>query len=454
MKANTIEIPLEFKNYKLLKNNKFDLSGSYIYFIEASCNKGKTSLKDCIASIMCAKNLVDEPVTRGESDGYVEGMLPGADGKIYAVRFSFNNDESKFVVIDDQGNKISKVSDIRSIFKYTHFTAEEFLSMSLTADGRREQVKIMLNLLTSEEKSKYTESKINEKTLYDKRQVKYVEYDTARKIVNEGQLTGPEEELLAKKEEIDKSIKLRQEQIKTFYANKEKTDLLEKEIKNIKYSLELISKKFSDATISKKVVKLTSDLDSLTKESNENFTDKEGLTIAELEVRLNNGSKYRDDIVKLEQKKETYLKYLSNYAVLEKEYNDLCNEVESERQKQKDIIKNSTIPIENLTIDDDGISIDGFSFKESQICKSSAIKVIAGIMCKINPAPVLLMGSAGDLDDKSLNQLLEVAKENNKIMIFDYVVRTEQEIQVVGYDKTDVEKQIDTEGDGLFAEKV
>jgi ABC-type branched-subunit amino acid transport system ATPase component len=51
MTANQIKIPMSFKNYKLLKDNSFELSGSYIYFILGSNKKGKTSIKNSIASM-------------------------------------------------------------------------------------------------------------------------------------------------------------------------------------------------------------------------------------------------------------------------------------------------------------------------------------------------------------------------------------------------------------------
>ena len=126
-KLADIEIPVVFHNYKIFKGDKeFTLKNSYIYFISGPNNTGKTSFKDAFAIIQSGKNDISEPVTRGESEGFIETKIPGADGRMYLIRHDFTDGKNKFVAIDEDGKKISSVGEFRKLFNYTHFTAEEF----------------------------------------------------------------------------------------------------------------------------------------------------------------------------------------------------------------------------------------------------------------------------------------------------------------------------------------
>lgn len=436
MKANQIEIPLNFHNYKLLKDKSFNLSGSYIYFIEGSNDKGKTSFLDALSSLMLAKNTVDEPVTRGELDGHIEGTIPGADERSYLVKFSFSKDKEKFVVVDPNGIIIDKVTDIRSIFKYTHFTASEFLNLSLSSEGRKKQREIILNILPDDSKNDYLKSKSLEKSSYDERTKIKNHLETAKRIAEQGSLNDADKELLKKEIEINDSLLLRKEQLS-------KAWLLEQQKSNIDSFIQLLSSTVLPASAKVKEI-LKDKFDGIEdtfigiirelEEEKENI--KFDLTIEEIKQRIANGETLRDKIVAIKQKDESYQLAVKNKKTYETEYLSLSDKIDKERKKQKDIIVNAKLPISNLEINDDGITIDGFSFNESQICKSSAIKVVAGLMCNINKSPILLMGSADELDFDSLNSLLEIAEKHNKVMIFDSVVKTNQEIQVVGYDKT------------------
>jgi hypothetical protein len=434
-KANTIEIPLEFKNYKLLKDKSITLKGSYIYFIEGSNNKGKTSTKNGLASLMLAKNITDEPVTRGEKQVYIEGSIPGADNKQYLVRFSFDNNNSRFVVVDEDGNKIDSVTKIRDIFKYTHFTAEEFLNMSLTADGRRQQRKLLLNLLSDTERAKYEKSKNDELVYYNKRTEVGKQLESANETLKQVSITEEQKKLLISKNGVMtllETLKKDLSNINSVEQNKLKITYLLNAISSINNDIDN-NKEILGVDATKSLKSNTENSISILNESiskySKSLSDKE-----EIDNRITKGEKLKNEIVKIEIQQEMYDKALLNKETYSKEYDDLNNKVESERNLQKEIIKKSNLPVNNISFDDDVVTIDGFSFKETQVCKSSAIKVVAGLMCKLNKAPILLMGNGDELDYNSLNELQKVAEENNKIMVFDTVVKHEQEITVVGYD--------------------
>ena len=111
-------------------------------------------------------------------------------------------------------------------------------------------------------------------------------------------------------------------------------------------------------------------------------------------------------------------------------------------QKQDDIIKQSKLPDTKLRLTEKGLMYDNLSFEEGQISKAEAMLIGAEIQCIINKVPLLLIGSAGDLDNENLNKMLELAKRYNKIMIFDKVLKEKSDLTIVGYDIDGLIKKI------------
>jgi len=141
------EIRLSFHNYKLLKKEEFNLSGSHIYFIKGPNNTGKSSILFALRAAMECKDETHTKVTEGETEGVNEYTIPGPDGKMYNIVYEFTDTTTKFVIFDEEGNKISKITDMRNIFKYNHVDATSFISWSRTAEGRRKQKEYILELL-------------------------------------------------------------------------------------------------------------------------------------------------------------------------------------------------------------------------------------------------------------------------------------------------------------------
>ena len=121
------EIILKLKNFKKLEDFEVSLRDSYLYLAKGKNATGKSTLKQAFSILLGAKNDIDTPVTIGKDKGTGELVnMPGADGRKYIVQWNFTNDKDKFIVIDDEGKKISKVEDIRNIFKFKNITVENF----------------------------------------------------------------------------------------------------------------------------------------------------------------------------------------------------------------------------------------------------------------------------------------------------------------------------------------
>ena len=102
---------------------------------------------------------------------------------------------------------------------------------------------------------------------------------------------------------------------------------------------------------------------------------------------------------------------------LQSKAEELTKRIEDLRQEKKDIISNSkNIPAR--WEEDEYVTYDGLPFYETDISASKAVRAITKLMIHINKAPIMLMGDAEKLGYKVLNELKQIADDNNKIMIF------------------------------------
>jgi len=434
------ELKLKFHNYKKLKDNSFSLKDSYIYFIEGSNGTGKTTIKDALKSLQIATPIGPQPCTIGEKEGFVEAInLVGADGKRYIIKYTFGYGKSKFIAINEDNKKISSVNEIRNIFRFTNFTADEFMNMSLSAKGREDIKKIFYSILTDESAKEYNLSLIKEKQYYDLRTQANLKVQSLKQSANNNLLTSEERDKLKdsdaiKKdiEEIRTDIKLNDNALNDLSYTESRVKEIERDvefnkglIKDLQVKIDMLKAKNLNDEQEKNILLNKHDID---------LKDDIEEKIAKLNIILHEKENIAKECIKISVKEENLTNIHIALEDKEREWNDLDLQVKSERQKQDDIIKQSKLPDTKLRLTDKGLMYDNLSFEEGQISKAEAMLIGAEIQCIINKVPLLLIGSAGDLDNENLNKMLELAKRYNKIMIFDKVLKEKSDIAIVGYD--------------------
>jgi len=359
-----VEIPLHFHNYKLLKDKRFLLKGSAIYFVQGPNRAGKTSFLNALAAMQQAEEKTPEPVTRGEEDGYNEFVIPGADGILYTVRHTFDNDKNKFIAVSPDGEKISHVTKIREIFNYTHFTVNQFFAWSHEAKGRRKQRDIILELLPEEKRKSFMELDDEELVAYEARTIK------AQEKKHYGAAT--------------KSTVLSEEDAKRL----KEVDMVFKDVEEVKataITIQKISGEIStektfagriDQEIAEEEIKLK-DLQARKKESDKALgiyqknLDKvlKGRTTAEILDAANKAADIYDEITELKSKKSIYETNESSFNIAVGEWGKLDKRIVVIRDKKSAIINDSDLPLESLSFEDGYLTIDGFKFDENQVCE-------------------------------------------------------------------------------------
>jgi hypothetical protein len=441
-----LEIPIVFHNYKLLEDKEFVLKGSNIYFVQG-CNKvGKTSFLKALQSLMVAQDDTPDKVTRGSetAEGYYEATIPAADGTILTIRHEFTDDgKGKFIAIKEDGTKISQVTEIRRLFNYTPINVNEFFAWSNSAEGRRKQRDVILKLLTDEDRSQFNDLDLQEQHYYTERTEYNTKASTAENSMNAIILNKDDEALIPREKEArDLILKYKAVQTARSFVETHKkamNSLAEREERIVK---EIEEKKKELA----EVETLLGEGGKVSEENNKILKPYESLTDEELAGKLTKGEEIITKITSLGTKTSLKDEWKVKMDENKKKSEELTVKINSCRKVKSKIVSESDLPVENISFDDGYLTIDGFQFKESQICESDAVLILANILAKINPGPIQIIGDASILDATKLDMLNDIAEANNKVMFVDEVIRDSNNMVVVGYEdlvKADLADNLD-----------
>lgn len=140
---------IQLQNFQTIKEFNGDFEGN-VYFITGENELGKSTLLKAIMVLLTGNR--DEVLRNGEEKGFAR-IVVGGDGKEYEVelRMTKANPRGTITIKSlDTGMKSDRVTALQEIFGYQDFDANEFVSWSETAEGRRKQVQIVKSLLPEE----------------------------------------------------------------------------------------------------------------------------------------------------------------------------------------------------------------------------------------------------------------------------------------------------------------
>jgi len=429
-----MKINIEFKNYKLLKDKKAVLDGCNVYLVQGANEQGKTSFINGLLTMLQAENKTKQPVTLGEKNGQISLDMKTDDGKDFKMLFEFTDQKNKFTLISD--NKLlSKVTDIRGFLNYQTITADEFISWSNTAEGRRKQRDIVLDLLGAEVKQKFIELTAKEKELYEERSIVNADIRSIESIINK---LGKPEITQEEQEEINNITKYQNE----LAAIEDKRQNFLEYNKKI-YPLNLGWEKIKDACAGLSI------LYGHDKEKSE-MRDLQTISeIAEINILpqkdTNNffeeANILRDELTKASTLLRAIEAYKEHQNLLKEKLDaeqNLTNLITEFRQEKINLTSNAKLPIDDIAIDDDGIWIktqDGLlPFDINQVSTSRIMLIVAKIILMLNKnLPIVIMGRGEAFDTTKLNELSKFAEANNCLLIIDKVTDS-QGIEIVGYE--------------------
>jgi len=463
------KIKFHLVNWMLHKDKTIELEGdSNLYLIKGQNKKGKTSVLNAILSLMTVRNIVPEPLTRGELAGVVEGDIYGPGG-IYNIKMDISKTNTTFQMYDPRGVKISRINDMRKVFNYNSMTTEDFIKKSYSAAGRREQIKILASLLDLDDKMVF-EKLLNDVDtvkgkLFIARKKAKSEYETLESQIEANDVSDEDAKLYNENSKVDEYLKqLRDKELElskipskeeelemleenhTTEINKlnEKSEELKAENKSIDDEVILLENRIKDLK-KKKEAKEAEIIKTNHKIIDENSAYKENVkasnkredTTEELAAIVKEIGKIEADkskVLRIGGRIDVYNELKAKEPKLKEKYDTAEAELQKARDKMTTIIKKISVPGYSITVEDDTIFIDDFPLNEAQVNGASLTIAVSAILAKVNSdSPILIVGQLSELDDNSLAELEKVAKDNNCIIIGDYIENNITDVVVEGF---------------------
>lgn len=471
------QVELIIRNYKKITEFEGVFDTGNIYYVRGGNEQGKTSFLQVIKEIGTASMQTKNPTNFDAESGFSTMIFKGADGKQYSVKMDFDKTGNvKFSFTRPDMSRSNSVTEIRKALQFNAFTVEEFMSWSLTAEGRKKQASVMEQFLTPEDKEKLLEidTQINSKngTLYVKRTEVNKNIDINKGVINSIVLSEKEQKLLEVGSKIESGIKLLETELEDltikhnssenhneivqgalnmYNEAKENADItinrlsldieeIDLEVANLKSRIEeLVVKKEEAIKIYKSASAAHEEkVDALKKKYealNEEKTIDYSVEINTLKARIENGRTANNEYIAAKQKSEQLKTARETYDPLIQESDKLTKTIEKLKSDRKNIFANSKLPVENIVIEEGELFIqlndDLVPFAETDMSYSTAGKIVARMIARLNKEMnIVLLGKAAEYDKKSMEELSIIAKEEGAIMFCDYVVE-DGEFEVV-----------------------
>lgn len=466
------DIKIQIKNYKLIKDFDQEHKNARILLVTGKNEVGKSSLIRGLIENMTAKSQTDDPVSHGELAGTKTFTIPDKDGNPVTIVHEFSNSNKKgsFYAIDHEGRKVKEVNKIREIIGvFEEISIDTFYTMQQTAAGRRKIIETYFYPLLRPTERVAIED-IDKQTskggeLYDKRTETNQKISYLQSLVTKDRPTEEDKVLATEYENLATEInRLEAEKLdaseKSITANhvkaqlREVTDLLEQfpqkyfniqqdrdgqiqdKLDEIRELEKRIEKANADIAESKaKAIRKTEELHEEEKKLKEKANNLKEVSVEfppvnDLEESLAEARSFRDQSLAAKSKVEKYEDSRKALVAAQNEAIDLERQIQEGRNKKKKILSDSELPA-GLSIEEDDFTWNGFAFTETQISKSSALLVIAEILCKILTAKVVYLGEKALFDKDRFRQLIKIAEKHGKIPVLEEVVDEQTDLKVI-----------------------
>lgn len=464
---------ISIKNFKSIEDLKFKLEGRSL-FVVGDNGVGKSTFIQALFCLLTGKNIPKEPVTTG----HTKSELSAEFGN-YRVELNMTNSRNEFKLYQDGEPVSSPRKTLESVIQFNDFDPFEFLRM--TGKKQVEFVKEMVGIDFTELESDYNEVFEDRKNI--NRDIKNLQGKINESTITEVELKVFKEEkpVHELKEEIKgidtfnetriKNGQAIEEFIKGLNVVIESIGLPENNIELAQNQLQSVRRIYNrlhdvsnsedwDCQSGKSTVmwmdqvlnslkEQISELqgivnDPATKEKYEQLVFKK----QELQERIENGKKWlADNPVKKSGELNARLEELNRFNLKVAEANGVRNDMaaldelrstsdkrterlrEIENEKM-DIIAKANIPIPGLSFTDEYLTYNGLPFNEDQLPKSTIIKVGLDIAMFKNPIMKVCRIKDGALLGSVMDEVLEIAKEQDYQMFIEVVDRDEKSLKL------------------------
>lgn len=472
---------IQIQNFQAIKEFNGDFEGN-VYLVTGENELGKSTLLKAIMVLLTGNR--DEVLRNGEDKGFAK-IVVGGDGKEYEVELRMTKANPRGTITiksKDTGLRSDRVTALQEIFGYQDFDANEFVSWSETAEGRRKQVQIVKSLLPTETQQRIFEidaesTRIKEQRKEDNSTLKT--YSTllakAEKEIKPGDVEIYSEALDLQEllEQQAQAVKLEEKakSVKEKLAQREKTiaetsqrysdldkkraealearetaeeaakaameEAIEKAKQDYLASVNRIKKQWEDNRVyldeQEKLIQ-AEDADAIKRRDNckawlENY---EANKPADVSQKINDIQHHNE----MHRKVEDYLAAKQNKEEASAKVADHEKKLLSLSAEREALIKKADLPITGLNFTEDGLELNGIPFVAGKVSDSQIMEVAAKLIIAKNPTVKVFRIARGEsLGKKKLEALVKFAKENGFQGFVEQVVREQNELKVEQYNE-------------------
>lgn len=449
------------KNIKKIENLDAELNGN-VFAIAGDNEVGKSTLLQLILQAMTMNNKIPVPVTQGKTDGYALFEFEAPGGMPYQVKLEYKeNGKEKLTLMAPGGIKTTKVTDLRNIFDYHDVSVEEFMLWSETKEGRKKQRNLLLSIFPEQIQKDFLAASEKEQAYYESRTSVNKEVELFSTQLKGYELVPDELAALEKKDAFEqrlKNLKKYKEESVERYAEivilensiETETKALEKKKEDFPEAKANLKKDIDDKNeelneLKLKVAKMEASINSLIEaydKAEEIYNSEVDVALQSIKTKHEKLKTLNEDLIPKEKLDETETKLNANLEIIKSIETkntmrlDVLKSLEEKKEKQKQVEKdladiraykeslllNVDMPIDGLSLDEDGLNYKGLPFDKNQLSTSQFMQVVLKIMVAINKkTPIIPVGRAESFGKKKLQELIELAEKENCQIFFEKV---------------------------------
>lgn len=398
--------------FKKLKDIDVSLDGKNV-FIKAENGVGKSTFMQFIEIALGSKTAVP-PDAKGE--GLV---LIDKNGIDYELKVKFKDGKS-IITVCGEGLKDNSKSAIAQLVGKIDFDVEEFVKMSDTKKGQKEQVEAYRDMLDEETKIFLRKIENTIKASFDDRTELTADLKRQKAWIQESPLFGKDldiepldaAEIQLELEAANKRNSNVDKVLEGFDIRKAQTAKNEAEIEELKERIVFIEAQIYAAK-------------TMDEQATAWIPKNPKIDISAITAKFNTISEHNK---KAEQAAEQKRK-IAKLTKLEEEIGDLTVLVETGRQSLQDAIRDMNPIVEGLYFDDDQLLYNGVPVSSASLATSEIIELGFKLKMAQNPELGLICLEHGEsLGNDRLNHILAIAKKNNWQLIIEEVKRGEENL--------------------------
>ncbi len=404
-------IKVNIQDFKVIKNLEKEVNGHNLILLGDN-GVGKSSFIQFIEIALGRQSNIPEDAT---GEGYI---ITDKDGREWKFHVKFKNGKPVVTVTSPEGVVDNRKSILANIVGAIDFDIDEFVRLSETKAGRKQQIEIYKSFLDEEIRTAIKEAEAKVDGYYRTRTEKNSEIKILESQLAEHRYKKISPDLIPK-QPIDI----------TDLSNKiDEAMKLQKKVDDVKLRVDVRNKEIVDINAEiKRLEDKRNELEELNVQANDWLSKTKVEDVSHL-------IKQKDESVELNANYDLKLEYNRKKEGLTKlieQSQDLTVLVETTRQLIAETIRECSLAIDGLTFDDEHLIWNGVPVTTTNLSSSEIMEL--GVKMKIaeNPGLGMMFIQRGEsLGIDRLKVIQKLAKENDMQIIMEQVDRGKESLQI------------------------